>query len=133
MDKSFLEKYAAVDPGSTSNVVDIETDDLGTFGWLRGIKDRCLMLELRRKDGRVLALGYSWLHRVEFEPSQGITLCFGSQRVLLRGRNLNAELRPGMRLFDGIARHRVPWVRQASQAEWMETKDGACVVEAIEW
>jgi hypothetical protein len=36
-------------------------DDLGAFGWLRGVRDRALMLELRRKDDSVMAFAYAWL------------------------------------------------------------------------
>jgi hypothetical protein len=108
-------------------------DDLGAFGWLRGTRERALMLELRRKNGHVLAVGYAWLEKAEFEPSDGIALHFVGQKVRLRGRNLNVELRPHVRLFDGIARHRVPWIREAGQGERLRATEGACVVEAIEW
>src|SRR5258707_5878740 len=69
-------------------------DDLGAFGWLRGVRDRALMLELRRRDGSALALGYAWLERAEFDPSEGITLCFGGKTVRITGRNLDNEARP---------------------------------------
>ena len=37
-------------------------EDYGAFGWLRGIRDRALMLELRKKDGSIIAFGYAWLN-----------------------------------------------------------------------
>ncbi len=64
--------------------------NLGAFGWLRGVRDRAVMPELRRKDGSV-ALAYAWLERADFDPSQGITLKFGAEKVKITGRNLNAE------------------------------------------
>ena len=83
-------------------------DDLGAFGWLRGVQDRAIMLEIRHKDGRVTAKGYSWLQSAEFDGSNGITLNFSGETIRIAGRNLNAESRPNVRLFAGIIRHRVP-------------------------
>ena len=107
-------------------------DDLGAFGWLRGQRERAVMLELRHKDGRVTGLGYAWLERAEFNPSDGITLYFVGKTVKLTGCNLNAESRPNVRLFAGILRHRVPWVQEADQAAAMRAGKGATVIERIE-
>lgn len=135
MDNSILRKYTRQDGNSAGpSLPDAEvTDDLGAFGFQRGARDRCLMLEFRRKSGNVLALGYAWMHRVEFDPSDGITLWFAGNKVTIRGRNLNAEVRPTVRLLDCIMRHRVSWIREASQAEAMEAQEGACIVELIDW
>ena len=108
-------------------------DDLGAFGWLRGIRDRAVMLELRRKDGSIVAIGYGWLERVAFDPSEGITLSATGQKIRIRGRNLNAEVRPSVRLFEGIARHRVTWVREADRAAAMEADPKAAIIDCIEW
>jgi hypothetical protein len=108
-------------------------DDLGAFGWLRGIRERAVMLELRRKDGSIVAIGYGWLERVAFDPSEGITISTGGQKIRIRGRNLNAEVRPSVRLFEGIARHRVPWVREADRAAAMEADAKATIIDSIEW
>ena len=108
-------------------------DDLGVFGFLRGTRDRALMLELRKKDGNIYAVGYAWLERVEFDPSIGIILYVGSQRIQIKGRNLNAEIRPNVRLFQGITRHRVPWIQEADNATKMESGGKGVLVESIEW
>jgi hypothetical protein len=108
-------------------------DDFGAFGWLRGVRERALMLELRRKTGTVLAVGYGWLERAEFDPSEGITLYIVGQRVSIRGCNLNSEVRPLVRLFEGITRQRVPWIREASQVDRLAAPEGACIVESIQW
>lgn len=108
-------------------------DDLGAFGWLRGIRDRAVMLELRRKDGSIFAIGYGWLERVAFDPSEGIMLSAGGQKIRIKGRNLNAEVRPSVRLFEGIARHRVPWVREADRSAGLQAGDRETVVDSIEW
>lgn len=108
-------------------------DSLGAFGWLRGARDRAVMLELRKKDGNVLAVGYAWLERAEFDPSIGITLHAGGKTVSIKGRNLNAELKPNLRLFQGLTRHRVPWVQEADAPTVIEFDGRGTLVERIDW
>lgn len=110
-----------------------EAEDLGCFGWLRGVRDRSIMLELRKKDGHILAVAYSWLERVEFEPSDGITLHLPGRKIRITGSGLNSEARPTVRLFDGITRHRVPWISEADRAERLKTGEGTVSVESIQW
>ena len=105
--------------------------DLGAFGWLRGTHERAAMLELRRKDGSIVAFAYAWLERAEFDPSEGITLRFGMEKVKITGRNLNAESRPNVRLFAGIVRHRVPWIQEADEPAAMGAGRGAVVIESL--
>jgi hypothetical protein len=109
------------------------TNDFGCFGWLRGSRERAVMLELRKKNGDILAIGYHRIDEAEFDPSEGITLHTPTRRIQIKGRHLNAEVRPAMRLFEGITRHRVPWVREAGEPERMEASAEAPFVEAIEW
>ncbi|HWB12753.1 MAG TPA: hypothetical protein VG826_26240 [Pirellulales bacterium] len=109
-----------------------EPSDLGAFGWLRGVHERAAMLELRKKDGSIVAFAYAWLERAEFDPSQGITLRFGPQKVRITGRNLNAEPRPNVRLFAGIVRHRVPWIQEADRPAAIGAGRGTPVVESIQ-
>jgi hypothetical protein len=108
-------------------------DDLGAFGWLRGTRDRALMLELRKANGDILAVGYGWLDRVEFDPSKGITLHLGGRQIRIRGRNLNAEMRPPVRLFRGIIQHRVAWVQEADAAVAMREGKDDTAIEKIDW
>ena len=114
MNDSVLAKFTKRPEGEAASPTENdESDDLGVFGWLRGVRDRAVMLELRHKDGAISALGYAWLERAEFNPSDGIVLHFAGKTVKITGRNLNAEVRPNKRLFTGITRHRVPWVQEA--------------------
>ncbi|HVX12055.1 MAG TPA: hypothetical protein VHC22_12815 [Pirellulales bacterium] len=106
--------------------------DFGAFGWLRGQHERAEMLELRRKDGNIVAFAYAWLERIDFDPSVGITLKFGISTVKITGRHLNAEARPNIRLFAGIVRHRVPWIQEADRPVAMAAAKGATVIEAME-
>ena len=109
------------------------TEDLGVFGWLRGTRDRSVMLELRKKTGDILAIGYGWIERIEFDPSKGITLKCGRQEIRIKGRNLNGEARPLVRLFQGLTRHRVPWIQEAGQGAALIADKQAPVIESIEW
>ncbi len=136
-DSSVLHRYApkiAAGLGGQSVVTDIDAaDDLGGFGWLRGVKDFSRMLELRRKDGSILAVGYGYMDHVEFNPSEGITLSVAGRKIRIKGRNLNAEVRPTVRLFEGITRHRVPWIQEADRAAGMEAGERETVIDSIDW
>lgn len=123
---------AAAAPVRPEADADSTEDDLGVFGYLRGVRDRALMLELRKKDGGITAIGYSWLERVEFDPTEGITLRFAGQTVKITGRNLNAEVRPNVYLLNGLLRHRVPWIQEANEPTAMMADKRAVVIEAID-
>lgn len=135
MNDSLLRQFAPkLNAGHAQSEVDSDlTDDLGSFGWLRGIRDRAIMLELRRKDGSVTALGYAWLERAEFDPSEGITLRFTGQTVKIIGSNLNAEARPHVHLYDGIVRHRVPWLQEADEPSMLAAPKGSTVIEQLKF
>jgi hypothetical protein len=106
-------------------------EDLIAFGWLRGVQERAIMLEIRHKDGHITAKGYSWLQSAEFDPSSGITLNFSGETVTIKGRNLGGEVRPNIRLFAGILRHRVPWIQEADGAAVIEAAKDAVVIEEV--
>src|SRR5262245_43512440 len=132
-DKTILERYGARGPAGEGSADAEAVDDFGAFGWLRGIRDSARMLELRKKDGNILAIGYGWLEKVEFNPSEGITLSIVGRTIRIKGRHLNGEVRRAVRLFEGITRHRVPWLREADEPDSMEAGDDATVIERIEW
>jgi hypothetical protein len=90
-------------------------DDLGAFGMLRGAHERAIMLELRLANGNSLAFNYSYLVQATFDPSLGILLQFGGKRVTISGSHLNAEVRPNVRLFQALLRHRVTWIRETDR------------------
>ncbi|GIK15192.1 MAG: hypothetical protein BroJett003_01560 [Planctomycetota bacterium] len=136
-DKSILQRYAMRN-GDAANgnatPADVEgTDDLGAFGWLRGIRDRAVSLELRKKDGNILAVSYGYMDKAEFDPSEGITVSVGGQKIRIKGRNLNAPVRPTVRLFEGITRHRVPWIREAAHVESMHADDNVTIIDSLDW
>lgn len=132
MNGSVLKQLTSRPAGAIPNNTEGDgIDDLGDFGWLRGIRDRALMLSLYKKDGSVMAFGYAWLERIEFDPTEGATLRFGNQTVKIIGRNLNAEARPSMRLIEGLSRHRVPWVKESDTAAARAAHNHATVIEEL--
>jgi len=113
--ESLLKKYLAargdaVQNGSAAPTEPDAAENMGCFGWHRGIRDLPRMLELRKKDGSIVAISYGLIERVEFDPDEGITIHATGKKVRITGTNLNGEVREGVRLFQGIVRHRVPWV-----------------------
>lgn len=135
MKDSVLKKYTAGKPTEADAATTLEADkidDLGAFGCLRGIHERSVMLELRKKDGTSTAYAYHWLSKTVFDPSEGITLHFGVEVVKITGRNLNAEIRPNVRLFSAIVRHRVPWIQEADGAAVLQAPKGATIIEGFE-
>jgi hypothetical protein len=88
------------------------SEDCGAFGFLRGVKDRALLLELRLTGGNREAFPYSMLERISYDPSEGLTLRYLGVTVAIRGRNLSAVSAAGVSLLDALLRHRVPWVRE---------------------
>jgi hypothetical protein len=130
-----IEQYLQTKVNSTEPEAPDESesfDDLGAFGFLRGTHDRALMLELRRKDGTITAYPYAWLSKTAFNPSEGITLYFGAEAVKVCGRNLNAPIRPNVRLFAAIVRQRVPWIQESNEPSAMAAPKSAVVIERIE-
>lgn len=133
-DSSILHRFSRPGSEAMARVNDDELcDDLGSFGWLRGVRDRSTMLELRKKNGNILAIGYGWMDRAEFDPSEGITLHLSGQRIQIQGRNLNAEVRPLVRLFEGITRHRVTWIQEADEPRRVEAGGSTLVIDSILW
>ena len=108
-------------------------EDLGCFGWLRGVRDRALMLELRKADGHILAVGYAWIERIELVPEEGIILHLPGRKVRIRGSGLNSDTGSPARLFDGLIRQRVPWVRESDRAEQLRQDHGPVIIESIAW
>ncbi len=119
MRDSVIDRYAGrvADP-TKRPVEELDSfDNLGVFSILRGVRDRALMLELRMRDGSSHAFGYAYLAQASFDPSAGITLHFGGSTVHIIGTNLGVEVRPNVRLFQSLLRHRVPWIRETERGE----------------
>ena len=88
-----------------------------------------LRLVVLPKHSQCRTYPYAWRFPPKCNPSDRIALKFGSEEVKIIGRNLNAEIRPNVRLFCGIVRHRVPWIQEADRPTAIEAGRGAVVVE----
>ena len=105
------------------------------FGYLRGVRERALLLECRFRDGNTEAFSYGWLGRVSYVASAGLLLRFSGDRlywVLIEGANLDRALADGVSLHrKGLLRHRVTWVREMSAEELRRAGPDAVTVEHI--
>lgn len=106
-------------------------ENFEAFGWLRGVKDRAIMLQLRKRTGYVLALPYAWIEFVEFDPSVGIVIACGSYRVEIRGHNLDSQVERHRSLFAGITGQRVPWVKESARRDIIQNPAAASVNELV--
>jgi hypothetical protein len=109
-----------------------ETAEAGCFGYLRGTREMAVMLELRRKDGSIMALSYSYIEHMEFDPDSGIAIHALGRTIRILGTNLNTPIHPGstMRLFLGLTRHRVVWI--AEERELASDPSGPHV-HSVQW
>lgn len=114
-------KPAPPDPVMTpaqGKVPDVEEDEAacGCFGYLRGIRDRALSLELRFANGDSRAFPYHWLGDMIHKPGVGLLLKFVGDLitlVLIEGNNLNVMVDQSASLYTrGLQRHRITWLRE---------------------
>lgn len=101
------------------------------FGWLANERDRAVMIEFRHANGDITALAYPLLESVKFNPSTGITLRFSGVTAKITGTNLNSEVQPGSRLFEGITRHRVVWVQEMAGPDKTGSSTNEPVIDEI--
>jgi hypothetical protein len=71
--------------------------------------------------------------QLQFNPTEGITLHVHGDKICIKGRNLNAEIRPEVRLFQGIARHRVAWVQEADRPGGLNGGKRTTIIDQIVW
>ena len=83
-----------------------------------------VMLELRWKDGRRKAIGYSYLVGVDFDNSSEIRLEFVGHRITVIGRRM-AEL------FRRLVAHRVSFIQEIDPLHAAEFPDDRPVVTEI--
>lgn len=134
MDRSAFQRYTNRHGESHHDAdgADLETaDDLGAFGWLRGTHSRAIMLEIRKRNGTRVAVAYAWIERIEFDPSEGITISSAKSRIRITGRNLNTAIGAQARLYECMTRQRVQWVQETEQMGLLAQPDSSCVIEAI--
>ena len=86
MNDSLSDKYTRRNGEADSELEGDE--DLGSFGWLRGMRERAVMLEIRHKDGNLNAIAYAMIEKLEFNPSEGITIHCSRSAVPNHGEKL---------------------------------------------
>jgi len=132
MSDSILDRLTGRGDIPTRTADDQELEDLQSFGWLRGVRDRAVMLELRHLNGNITCYGYAWLEKAVLDPSEGITLHFGGKTVRVIGRQLNGMVRPNISLFAGIVRHKVPWIRESGFGDAANGPSNATIIDEIQ-
>jgi hypothetical protein len=132
MNDSILDRFTGRSEDQSRKTDDQEMEDLQSFGWLRGVRDRAIMLELRHRNGNITSLGYAWLEKAEFDPSEGIVLHYGGKTVRIVGQHLNHMVRPNISLFAGIVRHKVPWIREAEFGDAASSPNNAIIIDDIQ-
>lgn len=112
---------------------DEDVESFPSFAVLRGVRERAVCVELRKKTGETIALPNGMIHRFEFDASNTIKLnCADGLIVTMTGTNLSAPIRPGLSLFSALARYIVPWVCEAERTATL-TAEPPIVVTRIEW
>ena len=107
------------------------------FGFLRGVNERSLALELRFRNGDREWFPYSLIGPWRYNPSVGLLLKFTGDLVtlvLVRGSNLDAPVHQGtMNLTDrGLQRHRITWLREMDEDELRAVGEGGPTIDSIE-
>jgi hypothetical protein len=128
---------AGRDPWETVKETDTEEESCPAFGFLRGLRDRALMIEFRLRGGNSETYPYGWLASVRYNPSVGLLLKFTGDLVtlvLIRGSNLDAIVKDrGINLTErGLQRHRVVYVREMDEDEVRKTPQGQPTIDHID-
>jgi hypothetical protein len=117
----------------------LEADDTAclAFGYLRGMHERALGLELRLRNGNREWLPYGLLASCRFDPSVGLLLKFTGDvvtLVLVRGSNLDLPVHEGaVDLIErGLGRHRVTFIREMGEDELRKTGEKEPTIDSIE-
>jgi hypothetical protein len=133
------QKIAAVGARAKAKEKDTEDEDsCPAFGYLRGLRERALAVELRYRNGNKEWFAYSLLGAWQHNPSVGLLLKFTggdvNTLVLIRGSNLEASVNESMvNLTDwGLQRHRIVYVREMDEDELRKAKPGEPTIDRFE-
>ena len=134
---SLLENLSGRTPKANDAKDKAEEESCRAFGYLRGLHERALALELRFRTGNSEWFPYSWLGPWRHNPSVGLLLKFTGDvvsLVLIRGSNLDALVNDsGVNLTDrGLQRHRIVWIREMDEEELRKAGEGEPTIDAIE-
>ena len=116
-DENFLEQYLG--PSSRP------PDDSTSHGSFIAVESYVAMLDLQLGNGNRMALPYSTLMKVTFDPSAGMTLHYPGEEVTLKGQRLES-------LYKAIAQQRVTSVRAVgSRIDIAVHGDNAIITEIV--
>lgn len=107
------------------------------FGYVRGMTQRALAVELRLRNGTSETLPYNSLCSCRHDPSTGLLLKFTNgdvlTLVLILGSNLDAELpdRDINLTNRGLQRHKVTFIREMDEDEVVNAGEGEPTIDHI--
>ncbi len=127
-----LPKENGKEPDATS-----DEESCAAFGYLRGLHDRALALQLRFRNGNSDWFSYGLLASWRYNPSIGLLLKFTGDLVtlvLIRGSNLGAMVnRESANLMGmGLQRHRITWIREMEEDELRKAGKDEPTIDRIE-
>jgi len=116
---------------------DAGEDSCAAFGYLRGIRERAEVLEIRFLNGNSVWFPYHLLGEWKFNPSDGLLLKFSGDlvyAVLIRGSNLSRPLSDSTTNLttSGLQRHRIVWMREMSEDEIRQVGETGPTIDSIE-
>lgn len=113
-DKSWLERQQLQDESTDSPFFSAEKQ--------QGVTS--IMLDFEFENGNCLALPYSGIMKIDFDPSNGILLEWGDEHVRITGQNLGE-------LYRLIVRQRVNSIRESKEAFDVESDGNLSVREIV--
>jgi hypothetical protein len=127
-DKLF-QKTPLTPAAETSDQESVE--DRGSYGVMRVMRDRATMIELRKKDGDIMAIPYAMIEKMRFNPNDGITIHALGNEIRIKGRHLNITDGTKLGLFNGLCRQRIAWVQENPRA--LGADHNTTLIESITW
>lgn len=83
-----------------------ETIESEFWGIERILSRRAIMLDLRLKGGRFLGLPYSYITKIQFDPSEALEIFVSDSHIRIKGRNL-------FKLYTYLLRHKVTFIQES--------------------
>jgi hypothetical protein len=135
--RSILNRDRATPPLLKDSDAEGAEASCGAFGYLRGIRDTAVHVELRFRDGNSTFFPYGWLGNWQYNPSAGLLLKFTGDvvyLVLIQGSNLDQPLSEGAINLTrgGLQRHRILWLREMSEEEIRQVGETGPTIDSIE-
>ena len=106
---------------ANDNMAVVENIRSDYFG-ISNIPNMPACLDLRFSDGGRVAMPYSYINEIRFEPSNEILILTNTKKIKISGRDLE-------KLYDYLAMFRVRFVKALAGDDFEET--GLCVSEIV--